>query len=237
MNKWYWILGGCIVSLITIAALTISSYKNKLNDAEQNITAYKGKIEQLELKNGELISMKDSYILKNKELQEMFDMSKKEIRDLEKKLGDDLAYITKIETVVKYDTIRTTKDSIIYKDNTIPTFPINMDIKFEYKDKWMCLNGVTSVEDTISHTSITNLSMDVPLKVGLADNYKIFVQSDNPYVNFNSIEGAVVDGSKFAPKKKRFSWGIQVGAGVMYDALHKNIAVGPYGGLGVEFNF
>ena len=51
--------------------------------------------------------------------------------------------------------------------------------------------------------------MDVPLKVGMSTDNKWFVTSENPYVNFTSVEGA-----NLAPSnKKRFTLGVHVGVG------------------------
>ena len=58
-----------------------------------------------------------------------------------------------------------------------------------------------------------------------------------PYVSFSEIEGAVIDGSILKPKKKRFNWGLQLGLGTMYDIIDRDISLGPYAGVGIEFNF
>lgn len=229
-NKLYIIFGSVIAVLLSTIIVGAGYYKNKLSNAEQNIDTYKGHIEQLQLKNGELISANNSYILKTKDLENQFNLSKKEVKDLEKKLGDKLAYISKISTKIQYDTITAIKDTIIYRDNLT-------EVQFKYTDKWTSFNGVTKLANNNAETSIYDLNINVPLKVGLADNYKIFVQSDNPYIQFTDIEGAVIDGSKFNQKKKRVSWGVQLGIGAMYDIIDKNISVGPYGGLGVQLNF
>jgi hypothetical protein len=56
-------------------------------------------------------------------------------------------------------------------------------------------------------------------------------------MEFTDIEGAIIDGSKFAPKKKRLNWGFQLGFGAQYGIFNKKVDLGPYGGVGIEINF
>ena len=79
--------------------------------------------------------------------------------------------------------------------------------------------------------------MKVPLKFGITDDYTMFIQSDNPYVEFGEINGAVIEGSKFLPKEKRWSWGIHGGIGIGYDLITRRLGIGPYLGVGIQYNF
>ena len=225
-----------IISLIVEAVIFISiisfGYKvmdKKLDTSEQNLIAYKGKMEQLELKNGELLTTRDSYLLDKYKLEEELGITKKEVKDLEKKLESTLAYISNIESEVRIDTIETVRDSIIYINDS------DIDIKFNYSDEWLSFNGLTQIRNIQSNTSLGDVNIKVPLTIGLTDNYKIFIQSDNPYVNFTSMEGAVIDGSKLIQKQRKFGLSVQGGFGVTYDILSKGLGVGPYLGLGVHW--
>lgn len=225
-----------IISLIVEAVLFIGiisfGYKimdKKLDTSEQNLIVYKGKIEQLELKNGELITTRDSYLLDKYKLEEELGITKKEVKDLEKKLESTLAYISNIESEVRIDTIETVRDSIIYINDS------DIDVKFHYSDEWLSFNGLTRIRDTQSNTSLRDVNIRVPLTIGLTDNYKLFIQSDNPYVSFSSMEGAVIDGSNLIQKQRKFGLSVQGGIGVNYDLLNKNLGVGPYLGLGVHW--
>ena len=215
---------------IGIIMFGISYYNKKIDTYDQNIKAFKGSIEQLELKNGELISTRDSYILKIKDLEEYIGVTEKEVKDLKKKLGSSLAYISRLESNIKVDTIVTIKDTIIYKDR-------ETDIRFNYKDQWISFTGQTLFDNKTSNTKLFDLNVYSPLTVGLTDDYQIFVKSPNPYLHFTDIEGAVIDGSKLKPKKTRFNWGFQLGFGVSYDIFEQNYSIGTYGGIGVEVNF
>lgn len=180
---------------------------SELKYANQNIIAAKSQVEQLVLENGEIVAIRDSYISSYNEIKEQLELSNKEIRTLKKKLGEKPKTITKIETVIKYDTIQ-----------PIQTSQPNL---FNYRDDWV------SFHLDIDKPLISNLSINAPLKVGMTDN-KVFVYSDNPYLNITSVENHI-------KKPSRWSIGIQCGFGVNYGIVNKSIDVGPYLGIGVEY--
>jgi hypothetical protein len=226
-----------LIELLIFAGIIfmgISYYNRQLNTSEQNIIALKGNIEQLELKNGELLVSRDSYIATINELDELLNISKQEIRDIQNQLNSKLAYIAKIEQTTKINYVEVVKDSIVYitKNSAVA--------KFHYSDKWLSLSGENKFNFTPSFnytTTIDNIELNTNLTVGLTDDYKIFVTSDNPYINFSNIDGAVIDNSVLRPKKKRFNWGFQFGFGVSYDIIKQDYSIGPYTGIGAEINF
>ena len=201
----------------------------KLETSEQNLIAYKGQMEQLELKNGELIATRDSYILDKKNLEEALDVSKSEVKALEKKLNSSLAYIANMESQVRIDTVTIVKDSIIYDEGDIAK------IHFDYDDDWFGVKGTTDLTGPMLTTSLYDIRMYVPIQWGMTDNYKIFVKSDNPYVSFTNLDGAMIDGSKLIPKQRKFGLSVQGGIGVNYDLIEKNLGIGPYLGVGVHW--
>ena len=219
------------IVFITILMIGWNYYDGRLDKSEQNLRVYRGQVAELELKNGDLVTARDSYIAKTSELEDLLNISRKEVRDLKNTLGSKIAYISKLESQISTGPIIIQKDSIVYIEKS------KIESHFKYNDEWLSFKGITRIDGDVGSTQIDGINIFAPLKVGITNDYQIFVQTPNPYITFNEIEGAVIDGSKFAPKKKRFSWGIQVGFGAMYDVIKKDIAVGPYGGLGVEFNF
>ena len=225
-----------IISLIVEAVLFIGiisfGYKvmsGKLETSEQNLIAYKGQMEQLELKNGELVATRDSYILDKKQLEEALDVSKSEVKELEKKLNSSLAYIANMESQVRIDTVTIVKDSIIYDEGDIAK------IHFDYDDDWFGVKGTTDLTGPEITTSLYDIKMYVPIQWGMMDNYKIFVKSDNPYVSFTNLDGAVIDSSKLIPKQRKFGLSVQGGIGVNYDFIKNNLGVGPYLGVGIHW--
>lgn len=237
-NEKKTLLGYIIEGIVFIAIIAAvwGIYDNRLDTSEQNLKAARGHIEQVELKNGELLNSRDSYIATINDLEELLDITKQEVKDIQRQLDSKVAYISKIESEVRVEYIETVRDSIIYV-NSNPNIATST---FRYNNKWVDLVGRNEFifgEQFDYKTTIESLSMDVPLNVGLTNDYQIFVKTPNPYVSFSSIEGAVIDNSVLKPRKKRFNWGLQMGFGAMYDIMNKNIAVGPYAGVGAEFNF
>jgi hypothetical protein len=234
-RQWFWFAVEAII-FIAIIASVYGFFSNKLDISEQNVVAAYGKVEELTLKNGELIAVRDSHITTINSLENQLNITTKEAKELQRKLNSKIAYISELESQVRVDSIVTIRDSIIYVDNTAK----KMIASFHYDDKWMNFNGeneFTFGENYECKTTLHNFTMRTPLVVGITNDYQIFVKSDNPYVQFTDIEGAVIDKQALRPRKKRFSWGLQFGVGAMYDVWHKQVAVGPYGGLGVEINF
>lgn len=227
------IISMIIEALVFIVLLVFvwNFYSDRLSTSEHNLSVSRGQIEQLELSNGELLAARDSYILKYNELSEEFGVTKSELREIKRKLGEKVAYIAKLESEVRVDTTIIIKDSLIYRDND------KITSSFKYRDDWLTLSGQHNITGSNSTTTFEYISMYTPLQVGLTEDYKIWVKSANPYVMFNTIEGAVVDGSNIKPKKKRFGWGLHGGFGIMYDVIDKDVAAGPTLSFGVHVNF
>lgn len=231
-----WFLIEIVVFLLILTSVW-GYFNNKLNDSEQNLKAAKGYITQVELKNGELLSARDSYIASINDLEELLDITKQEVKDIQRQLDSKVAYISRLESQTRIEYIEVVKDSIIYVNNENTRSII---APFHYRDKWLSFNGKNefNFEPEFDYTtSISDININTTLTVGLTNDYQIFVTSSNPYVSFDNIEGAVIDKSVLKPRKKRFNWGLQMGFGAMYDVMNKNIAVGPYAGVGAEFNF
>ena len=218
-----------IVLAVAVVVLAIMQGCTRTNNRnlKNNIKALTDSMQVLESKNGDLIYARQALIVEKKELEKYLNLSKKEIKDLERTLDDKLSYIAKLEGTVRVDTF--TCIDTMYIDSLT-------HINFNYKDKWFALSGTTIVSE-LPMTTINNVQMDVPLQVGLTDNYRIFVKTPNPYVSFSTIEGAVIEKPSNGTKPKRWNIGIQVGIGTGFDLLHKNITVGPYIGAGISYGF
>lgn len=204
----------------------------KINVLDQNLLAAQDEIELIRLENGNLLADKAAYIVKEKELSEILSITKEEKNYIEKKLKDKISYISELEMSFKPDTIDTIEDSIIYKNDST-----ELNIKFRYEDKWFSFNGNTCYKDGISKTSIYDINIPLPLRVGLTNSYTIFVESKNPYAKIIDIEGAVIDGSNLYKKKSKWNLGVHGGFGVNYGIINKKVDIGPYIGVGITYNF
>lgn len=230
MNKQAWILLGIEALMFIGLIIGVKSCDNaKINDVEQNLLASRDTIEMLHMKNGELVYEKSLYILKEKELLNQLEMTKKELDDVKKQIGQPVV-ITKVETKLQYDTIWSTKDSIIYRDKETIAL-------FRYDDEWLSFDGKTYINDSTSRTQINNINIPVPLTIGITEDYKFFASSKNPHLTITEINGAVIKDKSLNQQKKRWSHGISLSVGPQYNIINRNIDIGIQLGYGIMFNF
>lgn len=219
---------------IIIIVIGWNYYNDRLETTTQNLIAYKGQLSEVELQNKNLLVAKDSYIATINDLEEQLDITKKEAKEIQRQLDSKIAYIAKIEQSVKIEYVEVVKDSLIYINNQ------HAIAKFHYNDEWMRFDGENEFRfgNNFDYTTrVQNINITAPLTIGLTNDYQIFVTTPNPYITFTDIEGSVIENSILRPRKKRFNWGLQFGFGTTYDIIEKDLAIGPYGGIGVEINF
>lgn len=222
-----------IIEALLFIFVIISIYQcsnQKIEKLDQNLIASRDKITELTLENGNLLADRAAYIVREKELQDIIDITKSEKREIEKKLDDKIAYISTIESNIQVDTLELV-DTVIIKDSSA------VNIIFNYNDDWMSFKGSTYYKNGKSKTMLYDINIPMPLKVGLTDNYNIFVESQNPYIDITNIEGAIIDSSSLHPKKKKWNLSIHCGIGVHYGLFGQQVDVGPYIGTGISYNF
>lgn len=203
LSKLLIVIMGIIIAILIMNTTCVNIKNEKLSN---NIKSLLDTVNVLETKNGELIYAKQSLILEKNELEKYLDISKKERKDLEKQLNSSLAYIAKIYGSIKIDTLIMT-DSVYINADTIKTI-------FNYKDNWVFLSGQSITTNSGANTQLNTLDMNIPLQLGIMNDYKVFVKSDNPYVNFSSIDAAAIEGTIANQKKKRWGIGPYIGVGV-----------------------
>ena len=221
-----------IVEAVLFAAIFfgyISSVNEKETIYEQNLIAAHDTVSVYKMKNDEMLYEKSLYIQTEEELMKQLDLSKQEIKELKKKVGD-LELLASVETVIKIDTIHSTKDTIIYVDN-------GFRHKFEFNDEWLSINGLSWYDGCESGVDIYDIYMDAPLKVGVSEDYKLFVTSTNPYLNITSIEGSILENSKQSPTSSKWGIGIGLGFGFQYGLIHKVLDFGPQLGIEIQYKF
>ena len=229
--KKYWKNILLFLSLIIIIILLMNTtcINNSNKNLQNNIKALTDSVQVLELKNGNLLHEKQSLILEKKEIEKYLDISNKEIKEIEKQLNSSLALISELKTNIRIDTIITTDSLIISNNND------TIIAHFRYNDKWITLNGYTKIIDNDkSNTQINDLLIDVPLTIGLTNDYKVFATSDNPYVSFTSVNAASIENSISNNKHKRWGFGPYVGFGVNfgYDPFHNGAGITLGGSVG-----
>lgn len=221
-----------IFILILVGVILFLNYKynttsDQLSISQHNLAVSQDSLRSIQLKNNEHVYTINSYILKKNELEKYLDVNNQTIKELEKKLKSKVAYISNIKSNIIYD-------SIVVKD-TINMIDDMISYNIKYNDNWISLRGRSTIQDKIATTTIDTLSIPTPLQVGLTDNYQIWVKSKNPYLHITDIEGAVIQGSKLNQKQKKWGLGIQMGVGMQYGLMNKQIDFGPQIGIGINY--
>lgn len=229
------------VLLSIVAALTvllgimigiIICKNNNITIIENNLSAATEKIEVLKTTNGDLLAKNRSYITTINSLEDYINISKKEVKDLQKTLDDKILYISELETLINIKPTEVHDTTVVYKDSTF-------NFTFNFSDKWYKLIGNSSFDYNRVKTEINTLYVNVPLCVGLTDDWKIFVTTPNPYVVFNDIEGALLDKEVYLKQQKKKRLGISISLGIYtgYDLFDKSIYIGPGAGCGISYTF
>ena len=204
-KNWKDVLLIILVILATSFIMSTSCTKQRLDIAENNISALTDTLSTYKLKNGELLYEKQGYITEKEQLSTFISVQESEIKELEKKLGSAVSTIAKLKQEVKVDTLKLIDSVYVYEKDEIRN-------DFSFSDNWLSLSGTTIYKDYKFSTTLNNLSMEVPLKIGTTKDNTWFVTTENPYVSFSSIEGASIE----KVKPKRFSLSIYAGVGLSY---------------------
>lgn len=237
-DNWKNILLAIFGFVIIILIMSTTCTRQKLDKAETNLEALTDTLHIYKLKNGELMYEKQGFIANKKELEEYIGIKEKEVKDIEKKLKSALATIAKLQGQIRVDTIQMTDSVYITPDSIYHN-------NFKYNDRWIAIDGTSHFKfDPFKvSTTMNNIFMDVPLKVGTTKDDKWFVTTENPYVVFSSVEGANLEKAK----PKRWSLGVQVGVGGVFgygisgcsaDGIVRTgwiVGAGAYVGLGVSY--
>lgn len=234
----------CIITGFIILFLIMFSYvhnlKSELDISRINIKAATEKIDSLRLSNGELLYEKQSYITSIDELENYLDISKKEVKSLQKSLNDKIQYIGilegKLEVEPDSGTTTITKE---FPDTVFVIKDTTFEFEAYFREKWYEVICKSYFEKNSVKAELCRLSVDIPLKVGLTDEWKIFVITENPYVHFSDIDGALIDKKQYlkSANKPKIKVGLQLGFGGNYGILHKSFDYGPYVGVGLSYNF
>lgn len=222
------ILGAILV--ISTLIVDLGCKNNEIKIAKNNLFAVTDSVRKITTKNGELISEKVSYIATIKELEQYMDISKQEIKELQKALDNKILYISALESSIEINPTEVHDTILIEKDSTY-------EFSFKFQDQWYGLDGYSSINRSLVKTKINELYVNVPLQVGLTDDWEIFVSSSNPYVNIKNIDGALLDKNVYLKQKnpRRLGLGANLGLNVGYDPIQKHIYAGPGVGFGVYY--
>lgn len=212
-KHWKDILVFVLFAVVIVLIMNTTCISRDNNNMKNNIKALTDSVQVLETKNGELLYSKQSLILEKNELEKYIGISDKKIKDLEKTLNSKIAYITKLESKIKIDTI--------YLKDTVKIIEDTTYIYFNDKNRWYSIDGETKYFDCKANTKINSLEMNVPILLTVTKDCKVGAMSENPYVKFDEINSAILEDA-ILKERTRKKWGVTIG-------------VGPYVGYGVSF--
>lgn len=219
IKKWREIALFLVILFLAILVYRNTSLKQELSFKTHNIEVLTDSLHSWKTKEGEWLFEKGLIITENKEsLEKLTSLKNSEIKQLEKELSSKLLLISQLTgeiDLLKNNikelevSLEEGKDSLEYK------------LKFNFNDSWRTIEGYTllqSYEKPISfNTYLTKDIINLNLKTGLTQDFHIFITSDCPYININSIDGAIIDPSKFSSTERPKRWYFGPVAGYGYN--------------------
>ncbi len=204
-----------------------------LQYSTQNLVALQDSVKKFKDINA---YMKSIYAIRESELEKLLNISKEENNSLKNELKSKINYISKLESAISVDSIRV--DSIyVIKGDT------NITANFNYNDNWLKFGGGFKLSHTppnynIYNFSIKDIELPLPLTIGLTSDKKMFIKTDNPYLNITNIIGADIIENQIKHKvTPRWTHGIGVGVGFQYGIINKKVDFGPGLSYSIVYNF
>lgn len=216
-----------IILLIVVAILSLkycsserelAKTKAELIESVDTLTTYKNKL-------GEVYLERETYITDAKTLKHLNDSLYKEY----KYLKDHPTVIVKTETVFKVDSIYVEHNPVVADTlNKIYTSDFNV------LDQYYNIAGTTTfnLQKLSAQTLFNTISFPANFTTDLVErNNKLYfiTKCDNPYVQINNIEGAVIspENSKLLNKKYNNPWVLALGLGPSVTLIDGKIKVIP----------
>lgn len=234
MNKLKYIL------YITLAAATLtvaffigrSTLKDDLYYSRQNLKALSDSINIVKMSNDELLYNQSVFYTEKQYLNDLIGIKDKEIKEIESKLNTALTYISNIESNIKIDTVYI--DNIEEERDSTGIY-----IKLIHTDKWFNFKGELKLDTIYNPINFNLYDINIPtnIQVGLTSDNKMFIKSENPYLEFSNIKGSYIIENAVNTPKPKWSHGIGIGFGFQYGIINKSIDIGPQVGYTITYNF
>lgn len=241
--KYPIIIIGVLILIIIGMGIGLYALNNRKVIIKQNLDAAMDTLKVERLKNGELMASKESYVTKIKDLEDYIGVTEKEMKAIKHQLNDEIMYVGKLEALIELkNEALESKDTVVIIDSS------RIQAPWKFSDgKWYSVAGKTVINGKNAVSSLDSLSMNLSLKVGLTDDWRIFVTSKNPYLTVGELEGAILDENYYLKKRKKQKFtlsaniGVQGGYYVGFDIKDKELYRGPGVGIGVglglSYNF
>ena len=233
-NRVFLAIIGVLVALLLTLGYSMREMRNDNKILDNNYHAALEQVDVLRLKNGNLLAERSSFVASISDLERLLNISKKEVSELQRKLARKLLYISKLDQEIEFRDEHPSVDTLtVYKDSSFI-------YKFSFSNDWYSVAGTSSINNFLATTTLDKVKMNIPLTVGFTEDWKIFVETPNPYVSFNSINGAVLDRDTYLKQKKVQRWGLSISLGFYggYNLIGtRKFYLGPGGGIGVSYKF
>lgn len=186
--------------------------------SQDTVMVYKNKL-------GESYSMVQTLITDKNALKRTNDELYKEIKNLK----DNPIVVTKTEIIYKVDTLPMKTDTLYINPDKTEYLSY-----FSYSDEWCGIRGhnTLDISKNSSKTVLDSIGMSSTLSLDLIEKDKslmFIAKADNPYLQINNIEGAVVSPEKSKLLKKKFNkpWGVMIGVGPAVTVVDNNVKIYP----------
>lgn len=221
-SNWKNILILLLICAVAVLYFINKSSAKKIQDLEAEKVELVDTLFDYKNKANEYYLAKETYITDLANLKKINQDLAAEV----KKLKDNPIVVTKIEYETKIDSIKV-KDTLYVGQN-------NYTAMFDYSDDWAKINGYTffDVLQNDAYTTIDQVSFKGNFYFDLIEkNKKLYsiARTDNPYVQINNIETAIVspDNSKVLKNYFRRPWGIMVGVGPSVVLVDNTVKICP----------
>lgn len=216
----------------------IKALEMEQNRYQSNVVALTDSLQSYRSSNGDLVSQKGALQTSVEELKTMnLDL----YEELEKEKGKPPKTITKIETVVKWDTVYTNLNEYTYLGGE------SHQITWGYQEsgEW----GLRSLEgksrfDFVNDSLLTNINTQITrdeFRISITTGFReredgtlqAYARTSAPSISFTQVDGAIIDPKNYVEQKPtRWGIGFQVGYGVNTD-----LTPSYHVGLGLSYNF
>ena len=214
-----------ILCLGTICVTSINSCTDAKKSSIQNIVALTDSIKQYSGKNSELVAQKTI-------LEGDIELLKQTNKDLYDKLNsikvNDPNTVIQVSGNIDYNSVKKDTVWVCQKEQTESSVVSDSIIykNFDFSNKYRELTGTVWKKDSLIGLNIEKDKMFFDYTIAIK-NDQLYITSDNPYVQYNSLTGYVNQ----IPKEKKWSIGPVIGVGFSTSGK-----ITPYIGVGLSYN-
>lgn len=223
----------CLLALVCVLAINrCSKYKSLNGTFNDNISALTDTIKYYKSKSNQLVAEKTMLCGDMDLLKKVNDSLYNKVKDIKIKNPDNVVYISTTIVDSVRDTCWVVPNDSIYSSSYIKK-------EFNFSDDWRQVQGYTYLKRAAQHvpsdssvlgTVILKNNVRADFTVVQKDN-KVYVTSNNPYIEYTNIIGITNSQENKTNKIKRWGIGPYIGFGV----THKLDFV-PSAGLSVHYS-